>query len=67
MPAEGDVVGPKIAGIKLYAKPDETSTVVATMTRSDEFLVSGEESNNFIKVEGASASGWAKTSMMSKR
>jgi hypothetical protein len=52
---EGDVVGPKIARIKLYPKPDETSTIVATMTRRDEFLVSGEEANNFIKVEGAAA------------
>jgi hypothetical protein len=64
---EGDVVGPKIAGIKLYAEPDETSRVVATLARSDEFLVNGEESNNFIKVEGASAAGWVKASMVAKR
>jgi curli biogenesis system outer membrane secretion channel CsgG len=63
---EGDVVGPKIAGIRLYAEPDEASTVVSTMTRSDEFLVVGEEANSFIKVEGASASGWVKTSMIAK-
>jgi curli biogenesis system outer membrane secretion channel CsgG len=64
---EGDVVGPKIAGIRLYAAPDEAATVVTTMTRSDEFLVTGDETSNFIKVEGASASGWVKASMMSKR
>jgi len=59
--------GPKIAGIKLYAEPDETSKVVATLARTDEFLVNGEESNNFIKVEGASATGWVKASMVAKR
>jgi curli biogenesis system outer membrane secretion channel CsgG len=64
---EGDVVGPKIAGIKLYAQPDETSKVVATLTRADELLIDGEEKNGFIKVQGASASGWIKTTMITKR
>ncbi len=64
---EGDVVGPKIAGIKLYAQPDETSKVVATLGRADELLIDGEEKNGFIKVQGASASGWIKTTMISKR
>ena len=64
---EGDVVGPKIAGIKLYAQPDETSKVVATLARGDELLVDGDEKNGFVKVQGASASGWVKTTMIAKR
>lgn len=64
---EGDVVGPKIAGIKVYAQPDETSKVVATLARGDELLVDGDEKNGFVKVQGASASGWVKTTMISKR
>ncbi|MEQ1868975.1 MAG: SH3 domain-containing protein [Vicinamibacterales bacterium] len=64
---EGDVVGPKIAGIKVYAQPDDTSKVVATLARGDELLVDGDEKNGFIKVQGASASGWVKTTMVSKR
>jgi hypothetical protein len=64
---EGDVVGPKIAGIKLHAEPDETSKVVATLARGDELVVDGEEKNGFVKVQGASASGWVKTTMIAKR
>jgi hypothetical protein len=29
--------------------------------------VNGEESNNFIKVDGAAAAGWVKASMVAKR
>ncbi len=64
---EGDVVGPKIAGIKLYAQADETSKVVATLARGDELLIDGDEKNGFVKVQGASASGWVKTTMIAKR
>ena len=64
---EGDVVGPKIAGIKVYAQADDTSKVVATLARGDELLVDGDEKNGFVKVQGASASGWVKTTMLSKR
>jgi hypothetical protein len=64
---EGDVIGPKIAGIKLYAQPNETSKVVATMTRADEFIVEGEEKDGFVKVQGASSAGWVKASMMTLR
>ena len=64
---EGDVIGPKIAGIKLLAGPSDTAKVVATLTRADEFIVEGEEKDGFIKVTGASASGWVKISMMTKR
>jgi hypothetical protein len=64
---EGDVVGPKIAGIKLYSAPDETSKVVATLARTDELIVDGGEQNGFVKVQGASAAGWIKITMISKR
>ena len=65
---EGDVVGPKIAGIKIYAQPDDTSKVVATLTRADELIVEADdETNGFVKVLGASAGGWIKISMITKR
>jgi hypothetical protein len=63
----GDVIGPKIAGVKLMATPEDAGKVLATMTRADEFIVTGEEKNGFVQVQGASASGWAKIMLMQKR
>jgi len=54
------------AEVSCRQEPDEASKVVTTMTRGDEFLATGEEKNSFIKVEGASASGWVKMSMVVK-
>jgi curli biogenesis system outer membrane secretion channel CsgG len=64
---EGDVIGPKIAGIKMLASPADDAKVVATLGRGDEVVVDGEEKDGFIKVQGAAAAGWVKISMMSKR
>jgi hypothetical protein len=41
--------------------------VVATLTRNDELIVDGGEENGFVKVQGASASGWIKITMIAKR
>ena len=64
---EGDVIVPKIAGIKLLAQPTDTGKVLATLTRSDEFIVTGAEKDGYVQVQGANASGWVKISMMQKR
>ena len=63
---EGDVLGPKIAGIKLLAQPDDAAKVVATLGRADELVVTGEEKNGFIQVQGSSASGWVKITLVQK-
>ena len=64
---EGDVLGPKIAGVKLMASPDEAGKVLATLGRADEVVVIGEEKNGFINVQSPSATGWAKITLMQKR
>ena len=63
---EGDVLGPKIAGIKLLAQPDDAAKVLATLGRADELVVTGEEKNGFIQVQGSSASGWVKITLVQK-
>ena len=63
---EGDVLGPKIAGIKLLAQPDDAAKVVATLGRGDELVVVGDEKNGFIQVQGAAASGWVKVALVQK-
>ena len=64
---EGDVIGPKIAGVKLLAQPDDTAKVLATLARGDELVVVGDEKNGFIQVQGAAASGWIKITLVQKR
>ena len=64
---EGDVLGPKIAGVKLMASADDAGKVLATLGRADEVVVIGEEKNGFINVQSPSATGWAKITLMQKR
>ena len=64
---EGDVLGPKIAGVKLLAQPDDAAKVVATLGRGDELVVTGDEKNGFIQVQGSAASGWVKIALAQKR
>ena len=64
---EGDVLTPKIANVKVLAEPSDAAKVVGTLARGDELVVVGDEKNGFINVQGASASGWVKIVLMSKR
>jgi hypothetical protein len=64
---EGDVLVPKIAGVKMMAAPSDTAKVVATLTRSDELVTIGASKDGFINVQGASGSGWVKMVLVSKR
>ena len=63
----GDVIGPKIAGVRLLAQPADDAKIVATLTRNDELVVIGGESNGFVNVQGSSASGWVKIVLVTKR
>jgi hypothetical protein len=65
--AQGDVLGPKIAGVKLLATPDEAGKVAGTLARTDELVVIGEEKNGFVNVPGSTASGWVKIVLVQKR
>jgi len=63
---EGDTLGPKIAGVKMYATPSETAKVVATLGRGDEMVVVGDEKDGFIQVETGSGKGWVRTTLVQK-
>src|SRR5262245_40435043 len=64
---EGDTLGPKIAGVKMYAAPNETAKVVATLGRGDEMVVVGEEKDGYIEVETGSGKGWVRMTLVQKR
>lgn len=63
---EGDVLSPKIANVKLMAEPSDTAKPVATLPRTEELVVVGEEKNGFIQVQGAGGAGWVKIVLMNK-
>ena len=65
--AEGDVLGPKIAGVRLMATPDDAGKVAATLARADEVVVVGAEQNGYVNVQSPAASGWVKVSLMQKK
>jgi len=64
---EGDTLGPKIAGVKMYATPSDTGKVVATLGRADEMVVVGEEKDGYIQVETGSGKGWVRMTLVQKR
>ncbi len=64
---EGDVLGPKIANVKLMAEPSDTAKVVATLGRGDELVVVGGEKDGYVNVQGSTASGWVKVVLVNKR
>jgi hypothetical protein len=65
--SEGDVLMPKIANVRLLTEPSETSKVLATLPRTEELVVVGEDKDGYIKVQSATATGWVKISLVSKR
>jgi hypothetical protein len=64
---EGDVLAPKIAGVKILAGPADNAREVATLGRADEVVVIGKEENGFVNVQGSGGSGWVKILLMNKR
>lgn len=60
----GDVMMPKIAGVKIMQTASDTAPVVATLARGEEVVYVGEESNGFYKVQGAGGEGWVKKALM---
>ncbi|HEY1103804.1 MAG TPA: CsgG/HfaB family protein [Burkholderiaceae bacterium] len=65
--AAGDIYVPKIAGVKAFRSPAEGGATVATLSKTDEVIFEGEESNGFMKVATPSGSGWVKSVMMRKQ
>jgi hypothetical protein len=64
---EGDVLTPKIAGVKLLADASDTAKAVATLARGEEVVVVGDAKDGYINVQGANGSGWVKIVLVQKR
>jgi Curli production assembly/transport component CsgG len=65
--AEGDVLIPKIANVKLLSGPKDDAKPVATLGRGEELVVIGGVENGFVNVQGANGSGWIKAVLVNKQ
>lgn len=57
---EGDVVVTKIANVKIFSGPTDSSKSLATLARGEELVVVGAEQSGYINVQGSAATGWVK-------
>lgn len=65
--AEGDIMLPKIAGVKVLKAARDGAAELQALTKADEVLYLGEESNGYLKVQAAKGEGWVKKVLMRKQ
>lgn len=65
--SEGDVLLPKIDNVKVLAEPQDGARTAGTVKKTDELVFLGEEKDGYVKVQGSSAEGWVKKTLVSKR
>ena len=65
--AEGDVLLPKIANVKLIADSKDDAKLVATLTRGEELVYLGQEQNGYLHVQAAGGEGWVRKALLSKK
>ena len=63
---EGDVLYPKIAGVKIMGSAGEAGKANATLDKGEELIYMGEEQNGFLKVESGKGGGWVKKILVTK-
>ena len=62
----GDIMVPKIAGVKVLRQPRDGGGDLQTLGRTDEVILAGEEQNGFTKVTTSRGDGWVKSIMLRK-
>jgi hypothetical protein len=63
---EGDVLYPKIAGVKILGSATEGGKALATLDKGEELIYMGAEENGFLKVESGKGGGWVKKILVTK-
>jgi curli biogenesis system outer membrane secretion channel CsgG len=63
---EGDVLYPKIAGVKILGSASEAGKAVATLDKGEELIYMGVEENGFVRVESGKGGGWVKKILVTK-
>ena len=60
----GDVLRPKINGLKIYDAPSKNSPVIGALDKQQEVVFLGDASDGFVYVQGADVEGWAQQVML---
>jgi len=60
----GEVLMARINNVKVYSGPSRDSKVVATLTKTDELIASGEQQNGFVQVDSSNFSGWVQKTLV---
>jgi curli biogenesis system outer membrane secretion channel CsgG len=60
----GEVLMARINNVKVYAGPSRDSKVLATLTKSDELIASGDQKNGFVQVDSSNFSGWVQKTLV---
>jgi hypothetical protein len=63
---EGTVLSPKIDNVKLLAEAKDGAKAVGTLKKGEELVFLGEESEGYLKVQGANGEGWVKKTLVQK-
>ena len=62
--AAGEILVARIGNVKVYAGPSKDSKVVATLSRTDELIASGDQKNGFVQVDSSNFSGWVQRTLV---
>jgi hypothetical protein len=60
----GEVLMARINNVKVYSGPSRDSKVLATLTKSDELIASGDQKNGFVQVDSSNVSGWVQKTLV---
>ncbi len=60
----GEVLMARINNVKVYSGPSKDSKVLATLTKSDELIASGDQKNGFVQVDSSNVSGWVQKTLV---
>jgi curli biogenesis system outer membrane secretion channel CsgG len=64
--AAGDIMVPRIAGVRVLKIPADNGAVLVQLTRNDEVIFDGKEENGYLRVTTSTGDGWVKKTLMKK-
>lgn len=62
----GDVMVPRIAGVRVLKTPADNGALLVQLARTDEVIFDGKEENGYLKVTTSNGDGWVKKTLMKK-